>query len=301
MVMRMRGALVLVCALAGAATADTKAADQLFSEGRAALAANNPAEACKKFEAAIKLDGTATGTMLNLGLCYEKLRKYATSLDWFRRAQTAATENHLGDYEKAAKEHTLELRDLVNTLHITVEGADQAEVEVGGRQVRPTDYGRFEVDPGALEIVAHAPGKRPFTQTIDVPERTKNDVHQAIEVRIDLTQAVIPVFVDRGAGRRKAALFVGAGGVAALAFTGIYGVVQKGKFDDAEGNPTTQNRIRKQVRYVGTSVFIVGAGLVSAAAFVYFTADGKEQVSDGTAFAPVITRDQLGLAVSGSF
>lgn len=301
MAMRMRGALVLVCALAGAATADNKAADRLFSEGRAALAANNPAEACAKFEAAIKLDGTATGTMLNLGLCYEKLRKYATSLDWFRKAQTAAAENHLGDYEKAAKDHTIALRDLVNTLQITVEGAAQADVLIGGRQVRPTDYGRYEVDAGTLEIVARAPGKKPFTQTLEVPERTRNEPNTPIAIQIDLTEDAVPVFIDRGAGRRKAALFIGAGGVAALAFTGVYGIVQKGKFDDAEGDPTEQKRIKDQVRYVGTGVFIVGAGLVGAAAFLYFTADGKEQVSDGTAFAPVITHDQLGLAVSGSF
>lgn len=301
MAMRMRGALVLVCALAGAATADNKAADRLFSEGRAALAANNPAEACEKFEAAIKIDATATGTMLNLGLCYEKLRKYATSLDWFRKAQTAAAENHLSDYEKAAKDHTIALRDLVNTLQITVEGASQADVLVGGRQVRPTDYGRYEVDAGTLEIVARAPGKKPFTQTLEVPERTKNEANPPIEIQIDLTEDAVPVFIDRGAGRRKAALFIGAGGIAALAFTGVYGIVQKGKFDDAAGDPTQQKRIKDQVRYVGTGVFIVGAGLVGAAAFLYFTADGKEQVSDGTAFAPVITNDQLGLAVSGRF
>lgn len=301
MAMRMRGAVVLVCALAGAAAADNKAADRLFSEGRAALAANNPAEACEKFEAAIKIDATATGTMLNLGLCYEKLRKYATSLDWFRKAQTAAAENHLSDYEKAAKDHTIALRDLVNTLQITVEGAAQADVLVGGRQVRPTDYGRYEVDAGTLEIVARAPGKKPFSQTLEVPERTKNEANPPIEIQIDLTEAAVPVFIDRGAGRRRAALFIGGGGIAALAFTGVYGIVQKGKFDDAEGDPTQQKRIKDQVRYVGTGVFIVGAGLIGAAAFLYFTADGKEQVSDGTAFAPVITNDQLGLAVSGSF
>src|SRR3954471_24423933 len=103
--MRIRGAVMVVCAVAGLASADTpqQQADKLFAEGRELLTVKNDAKgACEKFEAAIQLDPTATGTMLNLGLCYETLGKYAKSLYWFRKAQAAAAEARLAEYKDAA-------------------------------------------------------------------------------------------------------------------------------------------------------------------------------------------------------
>src|SRR5262245_38878261 len=88
--------LLVSCALVGAARADgsgkQKRADELFEEGRKLLNAEDPAGACEKFNEAIKLDPDAPGTMLNLGLCNEKLQKYRTALYWFRKAQARAAE-----------------------------------------------------------------------------------------------------------------------------------------------------------------------------------------------------------------
>ena len=45
----------------------------------------------------------------------------------------------------------------------------------------------------------------------------------------------------------------------------------------------------------------LGLGAVAAGTILYLTAPGKEQISDGTAFAPILAPDQLGFAFSGSF
>ncbi|HEX5064091.1 MAG TPA: hypothetical protein VFV99_32165, partial [Kofleriaceae bacterium] len=91
--------------LVGTAAADDgkqKRADELFEQGRKALAEAGDdktkiATACEKFDEAIKLDPEAPGTMLNLGLCNEKLDKYKTALYWFRKAQARASETKLLD------------------------------------------------------------------------------------------------------------------------------------------------------------------------------------------------------------
>ena len=305
--MSIRGALLIACALTAVASADTpqQQADKLFAEGRELLMVKKDAKAaCEKFEAAISLDATATGTMLNLGLCYETLGKYATSIAWFRKAQSAATEAKLDEYEAAAKEHTRNIAAKVPSLQITV-SPPEAEVRIDGTKIASTEYGKVEVDPGSHEIVGTTKGKKKVVQTIDVPESTSKAIVVAF------IEDAVPVYVDRGKGRRRGALILGGAGVAALAFSGIYSYAQKQNWKDA-GNDTVnvpsktqrdknQDDIATKVQYLGTGAFILGCGAIVAAGVLYFPAPEKEKIADGTAFAPVITRDSFGLAASGSF
>ena len=295
--MRIRGvtASLIVCASLGAAGADTpqQQADKLFAEGRELLTVKKDAKgACEKFEAAIKIDPTATGTMLNLGLCYETLGKYASSIRWFRKAQAAASENKLTEYETAAKQHTLAIAPKVPTVKLDV-SVPEAEVRIDGLKVDPTDYGRFEVDPGEHAVLGRAPGKKQVVTPISLKD-AENQV-----VTLAFTEKAVPVYVDRGRGRKRGALILGGAGVVALGFVGIYGKLKKDEYEDPTN--TDYDTARKELRYIGTSVFVVGAGALAAGAILYFTAPGKEQISDGTAFAPMIGSDKFGLAVSGSF
>lgn len=294
---RIRGAILLVCMSLATAAAETpqEKADRLFAEGRKALTDEQPKKACELFEEAIKLDVTATGTMLNLGLCYEKLQKYASSLYWFRKAQAAAFENKLTDYENAAKEHTQLNAPKVSTFSITIAGAPEAEVRIDGKKVEPTDYGRVEVDSGAHEIVSRTAGKKKVTQLVAVGEA------ESKPVVVEFKEDAVPVYVDRGAGRRKGAIIVGAVGLATLVGVTIYGFYEKSIYEDPDSTREEYTAARDNLRYIGTSVFAVGLGAVAAGTILYFTARGQEQVSDGTAFAPMLSPDQLGFAVSGSF
>lgn len=296
--LRIRGAaILLVCASLGVATAETsqEKADRLFAEGRKALTADNPKKACELFEEAIKLDVTATGTMLNLGLCYEKLQKYASSLYWFRKAQAAAFENKLTDYENAAKEHTSLNASKVSVVNITVDGPPDADIRIDGKKVEPTDYGRVEVDAGTHEIVGRAAGKKKAIQTLSINEA------ESKAITISLTETAVAEYVDRGAGRRKTALILAGAGTVTLIGVGIYGFIEKSNYQDPAAVPDEFNAAKKRLRFIGTSAFVVGAGLAATGLILYFTAPGKEKISDGTAFAPVLAPDQLGFAVSGSF
>ena len=270
--------------------------DDPQAEGRALLTVQKDSKAaCEKFEAAIKLDATATGTMLNLGLCYENLGKYATSLKWFRKAQAAASENKLTEYENAAKEHTGTIAPKVPSLRITVDGTPEAEIRIDGDRVDATTYGRVELDPGTHEIVGRATGKKKVVQTVELKD-AQNEA-----VTLAFTESAIPIYVDRSAGRRRGALILGTAGIGVLAFTGVYGLIRRRDFFDTMPGSKEEGEIKSEVRILGTVSFVVGAGALAAGVILYVTASGKEQISDGTAFSPVITNDEVGFAVSGSF
>ncbi len=287
---------MIACAWIGVANAETpqEQADKLFAAGRELLTKQKDAKAaCEKFEAAIKLDATATGTMLNLGLCYENLGKFATSIRWFRKAQSAAYENKLSDYEQAAKDHTSVITSKVPTVVLDISSAGpDVEIRVDGLKVDPMEYARFEVDPGPHEIIGRTAGKRRVREAIELQDGESRTVTLAF------TERAVPVYVDRGASRRHGALVLGAAGVAAWGFTLFYGLHEKKIYEDPL-HP--DDKAKDRLRYVGTSVFVIGTGAVAAAIFLYLTAPGSEQVSDGTAFAPVIGNDNLGFAVTGSF
>lgn len=284
--------MLLLCMSFGVASAETpqEKADRLFAEGRKALTAEDPKKACELFEEAIKLDVTATGTMLNLGLCYEKLQKYASSLYWFRKAQAAAFENKLTDYEAAAKEHTALNAPKVSVLSLTVVGAPDADIRLDGKKVEPTEYGRVEVDAGTHELVSRATGKKKVIQTLSINES------ESKAITVEFNEAAVAEYIDRGAGRRKGAVILGAAGVATLVGVGIYGFVEKKNYEENDDEDA-----RKRLRYIGTGLFVVGLGAVVAGTILYLTAPGKEQISDGTAFAPVLAPDQVGFAFSGQF
>lgn len=300
MAKRLEVALLILCTTFATALAEPKEADRLFTEGRELLNSSKFAEACSKFEAAIKLDPTATGTMLNLGLCYEKLGKFATSIRWFRKAQAAAYENKLKEYEDAAKEHTGTISKDVPTLNIMVDGPPDAEIRIDGVKVDPTEYGNYEIDPGTHQVFARAPGKKKVETSVElaVGERDK-------PLKIAFTEDAVPVLVDRGASRRKISIILGISGAVVLGGVTAYGFYQKHQFErtdkDAAGNSLRDPGAKDDLRTYGTSAFIVGAGLLTAGIVLYVTAPGMEQIADGTAFAPIVSPDQVGFAVSGAF
>jgi tetratricopeptide (TPR) repeat protein len=287
--------LAVVCALPTVVHAEPEKpqeADRLFSEGRKALAANDSQRACELFEEAIKLDVTATGTMLNLGLCYENLKKYATSLYWFRKAQSSAAESRLEDYESAAKEHTVSISPKVSIVTLTITNGDDAEVRVDGKKIERTDYGKVEVDAGSHEFVVTAPDKARESMTVEIAEAENKPVSFTLRNL---------VLIDRGKRRRRVGMITaGAGGAVMLASL-IYNLERKSAWSDLPATDAMRNEIRDQVRYVGTTIFSVGLAAAVVGTVLYFTAAGTERVAEGTAIAPMVSQDSVGLAVGGRF
>src|SRR5688500_19525318 len=66
-------------------------AEQLFSEGLAAMKAERWAAACEAFAGSNQAEPSA-GTEINLGVCSEKQKKWATALAWYDAAYRRSTE-----------------------------------------------------------------------------------------------------------------------------------------------------------------------------------------------------------------
>ncbi|MEO8877348.1 MAG: hypothetical protein ABI461_17265, partial [Polyangiaceae bacterium] len=68
---------------------DLAAAEALFEDGRKSMDANDFAAACPKLEESERL-APAVGTLLNLGICYEKSHRTASAWATFKEATSAA-------------------------------------------------------------------------------------------------------------------------------------------------------------------------------------------------------------------
>jgi hypothetical protein len=306
---------LVISSLAATVHADPEA-DRLFEEGRKLLD-TQPAQACAKFDEAIKRDPDAPGVLLNLGLCNEKLGKYRTALYWFRKAQVRATETNLPDYVDAAVAHTSTLTKQVARVNIqfTEPPPADAKVEIDGAVIAPEDYPHAEVDPGHHTLEAGAPGKKIVQLELDVPKTPPGQDGPMITLTpIALVAGENTVIVDRGATRRKIAWVSAIGGAALMLASGgltlserhqYCGHFNEGKCGDEsnlidESHREPANHAWRVTHYGASTMFGVGAAAVGVGIALYFTAPAKERI-DRTVFVPAVSPDHVGFAISGRF
>jgi hypothetical protein len=276
----------------------------LFEEGRKLIEAHDDLGACAKFNEAIKLDPDAAGTMLNLGLCNQNLKKIRLALFWFRKAQARAHETNLPEYEAAAGARTKDLVDLVASVKLDV-SPDDAHVKLDGEEISAADYLHVEVDVGHHVIEARSPGHQSSHQELDVVGKGGDTITIKLAVGDDT------IVVDHP-GRRKAGLITAGAGVGLMIASGVINLVAKhdynscvhGGYQDMN-TPTTDCAMtvkdaQKSALYYGTSVFVAGALAVVAGGYLYFTSHQHERVNQ-TVFLPTVSPDGAGFAAIGHF
>jgi hypothetical protein len=182
-------------------------------------------------------------------------------------------------------------------------------VKIDGEDVKVDEYLKAEVDPGPHTLVAGAPGKKIYTEDFTVEGRGGQTL------TISFVEGDNTVVIDRGAGRRKAAVAVAIGGGVLWGVAGGLSLWAKGKYDNYATNGMPDpvkcgcdeatatdkaNHYQKIARWVATPIFGVGVLAVASGIALYVTAPEKERI-DRTVFAPVVGPDQVGFAVSGGF
>lgn len=185
-----RIAAVLALALAPAALSlpavaeptreDRAAATALFDEGRKLAAAKKYAEACPKFEAAMRLD-PGMGTLFNLSDCHEQIGRTASAWSGFRDVASLAKAANLPDREQAARDRAAALEPRLARVRIVVppELASVAlTITRDGSQVPSALIGSaIPLDPGTHTIRVAAEGREPFeTQVTLSPKGGTVDV-----------------------------------------------------------------------------------------------------------------------------
>ena len=296
--------VLALCVLAGTAAAQAPnqaEVDRYFAEGRDLLVnKHDAAAACVAFEKAIEIDPTAPGVMLNLGLCYELQSRFATSLYWFRKAANAAAEANpqLPEYEAEAKRHMADLAGKVAITQVRDVPAN-ARVNIDGRPVRRSDYGRLEVEVDAV-IEVRAPGKQVFREKVQVEGTT------AKEIVVVLKDEMLAPLRDPGKGRRRLAYIVGAGGVAIWGITLAYGLVVRSRYENTKDEyykgPGGFDDAEYDLRWKGTGLFLAGTAAVGAAVYLYLTAPKPyRERSEQARITPVLSPDHYGISYGGSF
>lgn len=155
------------------AWADTSTAETLFQEGLAAMKRNDFAIACEAFDKSNKQD-PSPGTQINLAICYEKQKKWASAWTWYRSAAGLAQQRNQGSREQNATEAAKRLEAQLHYVTISVKNApadmvvkrDGAEIatSLGGKEIA------LPFDPGEHVIEIKASGKKPFTKNVVTPD-----------------------------------------------------------------------------------------------------------------------------------
>ncbi|MBX3198051.1 MAG: hypothetical protein KF894_07885 [Labilithrix sp.] len=253
-------ALVLSCLTVApsVAWADESSAETLFQEGLSAMKRNDYAVACEAFAQSNRAD-PSPGTQINLAVCYEKQKKWASAWTWYRSAVGLAQQRNQGEREKLAQEAAARIKPQLNYVVVVVKEPltdlvvkrDGAEVTIslGGKEVP------LPIDPGEHSIEVSARGKKPWSTTIQVVDNAATDRVEVpkledapVEDRSvrpgDGASYQPPVIVTNdGSGQRTVGIVVaGAGVLAGLAGAGVF-VLAKGEESDRDKQRRAANAL----------------------------------------------------------
>jgi serine/threonine-protein kinase len=296
----MRGAFVIVLVLGTALTsftwsrvarsqvaASSAAAQALFDDARALMVKGNYAEACVKLEESQRLD-PGSGTLLNLGDCYERVGRLASAWAMFLEAATAAQAVSKSDRVHIARERAAALEKRISRLTIRVSTDKIAGLEVrrDGSPLRPGLWGSaIPMDAGAHTVSATAPGRAAWQTTVTLRDGVSEtvvipDLPAAISTAARLGEpakrndiaplAGEPVQAEGGAHgmgtQRVVALTTGGLGAAGVVVGTVFGLRSMSK--RAESDKTCNGDSCADERGVNFQDEAIVAGNVSTVAFV---------------------------------
>ncbi len=282
---------------------DTASAEILFDEGRKLLAEGKLGEACPKLAESQRL-APAVGTLLNLGICYEKSGLTASAWTAFKEAVSLARATGQSEREQLARSRVQQVEGQVSTLTILVapptSNVPGLVVRRDGLVLSPAAWGSpIPVDPGTHRIEVSAPSKVTWTVPVDVAAsaaKVRIDVPTLVDAPVtreahdvDKPAVVSVVAVTPTASgsstQRTVGLVVAGLGIGSVAVGSVFGLVAKSNNDaalghcgggticDAEGVALTQDA--QSAATVSTIAFGVGGAAVLTGVILFFTAPKK--------------------------
>jgi hypothetical protein len=279
-------------------------ADEKFEAASKLRDAGKTQEACAMFSEALTLNPNAIGTILNVARCAEEEGKVATAIRYFSDARDRAREQSLAPQLTAAEEHLTKLIPRQSHLAITFAETYPADAKlvVAGRVVDFSAATDIVVDPGPTEVVVSAPGRVPYSSTVQVPESQ----HKSLAVP-KLGYPVTSCSSCRTIGKVGVAI-----GAAAVITSLVLGYESHQDWKSAIGGCTgtgtlvcPQEQVDKvnnarTLGNIGTVVGIAGGVVaIGGAALWYFSphADSGERL----AIVPVVSPTEAGFAAFARF
>lgn len=310
--MRFVWLITCVLLLAHTAHADSDEADRLFEEGRALAKAGHYAEACERFGKSIAIERTI-GTELNLADCQERLGHLREA--WGLFITGAGDAEAKGDAKRAsyARDRAAALEPKMTTVVVKVAQPTLTGllITISGRATQPAAEIHERADPGAIEVIATAPGF-PQVKHSETGVAGGTSVFQipALDLHAPVVgpEKLVVVEGDRSASRVHIAYGLGIGGVAAVVTAVTLTAIARSHYNNAPGCTQVAGGISctdqgKQAIHdaqhladIGTVFAIGGAALIGSAAFVYLTAP-RDQIY----VRPTASAQGAGLVLGGSF
>jgi hypothetical protein len=313
--------LIVIAAEGRALAGDPVAAQALFDDGKALMAAGRAAEACGKFAESDRLDH-GIGTLFHLAECYARTGKSA--LAWTTYLAVASEARTHGQLARAtaARDRAAALEKRLPRMTIDPGGERNTaglEITRDGVPVAPAEWGvAVPVDPGEHEIEARANGKGAWRTKVgsvpgatmavvvpvllDAPSEPAAPASAPVPLpaplpssrEVTTTAAEVPRDASRGTGQRVTGIAIGIVGLAGLGIGGYYGLTSLRDHDDAQthcgaaGCDATGVSLRNDARRTGdvaTVALAVGGGLLAVGAIVLATAP-RSHASVGVAVGP---------------
>jgi hypothetical protein len=158
-------------AQADPSSTDVALASALFTDGRTLMDKGKFAEACPKLAESHHLD-PGGGVVLALALCREAEGKTASAWVAFEEALLFAKRDKRDDRRTTIEEHLDKLRPMLSRFAVSLSDGARAQgvvVALDGRALSDASLGvAFVVDPGEHHLIATAPGKAAFRESITI-------------------------------------------------------------------------------------------------------------------------------------
>jgi len=314
-------------ALAG----DAATAEALFREGRTLMDAGNYAAACPKLEESYAQD-PATGTLLALGICQERVGQTASAWATYSEAAARAKRDGRSDRERAARDHMVALEPKLSHLTIKVDPSASAvtgfSVKRDGHDVGAGAWGTsVPIDPGEHVVEATAPGRRAFNVKITVAAQGAAETVQipALELApVPAESSAIPAATgpradDAGTTRTVAplripGLIIGGVGLVTLGVSGVFALRAHGLNSDSKsgGHCDAQNQCddigaekredAKTAANIATVTVLAGGALTALGATLFLLKPHQERTHAAQLDAlPLLGPGQAGMLVRGRF
>ena len=307
------------------AWADTSTAETLFQEGLAAMKRSDFTIACEAFDKSNKQD-PSPGTQINLAICYEKQKKWASAWTWYRSAAGLAQQRSQAAREQSANDSAKRIEPQLHHVTISIKNppadtivkrdGNEITVSLGGKDVA------LPFDPGDHVIEVKAPGKKPVTKSIvtpdtpapntapeviDIPlEDAPVDPNANVETQGPGTKTTIIRTESDGSGQRLLGLIVGGAGVlTGLASIGVFLLAnkeanerdeQRAVFNDTTKSATERNNAGVSANSHNDAanndqliaiILVSGAAvMVGLGAFFFFTAPKAKDKAAHTKILP---------------
>jgi len=280
-------------------------AQTLFDQGLTAVRKGDLGKACPLFRASNDAE-PRTGTLLNLGTCYERNWQTASAWAAYREAEALARREARTELEEQARQKVAQLEPRLVRLTITVPAASQKPGLVvfrDGVAVQPAELDvPIPIDPGEHKLSAQAPGQLTWEQAVVMTQVSRSVAVPVLERGKDPK----PSWWTTG---RKVGVGVGAVGVASLIGGSVLALYANSKYQIAQNscrangvsdcNPGSREdeKSARNLMTPATIFFVSGAVLAAGGGALVLLAKPKRASPTRGSLAPT----QLALDVAPGF